>query len=43
VPDYSVGWVSILVSTLVIVGAAWLARWAAIMASSWQSVRTLRK
>jgi hypothetical protein len=43
VPDYSVGWVSVLVSTLVIVAAAWLARWIAIIASSRQSVRTLRK
>ena len=43
VPDYSVGWVSILVSTLVIVAAAWLARWTAILASSRQSVRPLRK
>ncbi|MFF1572763.1 hypothetical protein ACFVWR_08455 [Leifsonia sp. NPDC058292] len=42
VPDYSVGWISILVSTLVIVAAAWLARWIAIVASSRQSVRTLR-
>ncbi|WP_431278082.1 hypothetical protein [Leifsonia poae] len=43
VPDYSVAWVSILVSTLVIVASAWLARWAAIAVGSRQSVRTLRK
>jgi hypothetical protein len=42
VPDYSVGWISVVVSTLVIVAAAWLARWLAILAVSRQSVRTLR-
>ena len=42
VADYSVGWVSVLVSTLVVVGAAWLARWLAILADSRQSVRTRR-
>lgn len=41
-PDYSVGWVSVLVSTIVAVGAAWLARWFAILAASKQPVRTLR-
>lgn len=42
VPDYSVGWVSILVSSLVVVASAWLARWAAFLLDSRQSVRTLR-
>lgn len=43
VQDYQQGWVTILTSTLVIVAAAWLARWTAIRFDSWQSVRTLRK
>jgi hypothetical protein len=42
VPDYSVGWVSILVSTLVVVASAWLARWTAFLLDSRQSVRSLR-
>ncbi len=41
VDDYAVGWVSILVSTLVVVAAAWLARWVAITSDSRRSVRTL--
>ncbi|WP_374009728.1 hypothetical protein [Leifsonia sp. LS-T14] len=43
VRDYQWGWVTIATSTVIIVGAAWLARWAAIRVDSWQSVRTLRK
>jgi hypothetical protein len=47
VPDYSVDWVSILVSSLVVAGSAWLARWiaqwSAIIAVSRQSARTLRR
>ncbi|MGO4592951.1 hypothetical protein AB4Z18_03920 [Leifsonia sp. 2TAF2] len=43
VHDYQEGWVTILTSTLVIVGAAWLAKWIALRFDSWQSVRTLRK
>jgi hypothetical protein len=43
VTTYEQGWITILVSTLVIVASAWLARWAAIARDSWQSVRTLRK
>jgi hypothetical protein len=42
-PDYSVGWVSVLVSTVVIVAGAWIARWLAILVVSRQSVRTLRR
>lgn len=41
--EYSQGWVSIAVSTVVIVAAAWLARWVAITLDSRQSVRTLRQ
>ncbi|WP_431218678.1 hypothetical protein [Leifsonia xyli] len=43
VRDYEQGWITILTSTIVIVIAAWLARWGAIRLDSWQSVRTLRK
>ncbi|MFF1875591.1 hypothetical protein [Kitasatospora herbaricolor] len=43
VTDYSVSWVSILVSTLVVIAGAWLARWVAVWVDSRQSVRTLRK
>ena len=43
VTTYEQGWITILVSTLVIVGSAWLARGGAIALDSWQSVRTLRK
>jgi hypothetical protein len=43
VEDYQEGWVTVVTSTLVIVAAAWLARWIAIRADSWQSVRSLRK
>ncbi len=42
VTDYWQTWVSILVSTLVIVAAAWLGRLLAILADSRQSVRPLR-
>lgn len=42
VDDYSVGWISVLVSTVIIVGCAWLARSLAIMADSRQAVRTFR-
>jgi hypothetical protein len=41
VDDYAVGWVSVLVSTLVVVASAWLARWVAITSDSRRSVRTL--
>ena len=43
VRDYQYGWVTIGTSTLIIVAAAWAARWIAIRVDSWQSVRTLRK
>ncbi|WP_233265496.1 hypothetical protein [Leifsonia sp. AG29] len=43
VTTYEQGWITILVSTLTIVAAAWLARLIAIRWDSWQSVRTLRK
>ncbi|MGH1549361.1 hypothetical protein ACRAWB_09385 [Leifsonia poae] len=43
VKDYQEGWITILTSTVVIVVAAWAARWIAIRFDSWQSVRTLRK
>ena len=43
VRDYQHGWITIVTSTLVIVVAAWVARWIAIRLDSWQSVRTLRK
>lgn len=43
VTAYQQGWVTILVSSLVLVASAWLARWAAIALDSWQSVRTFRK
>jgi hypothetical protein len=43
VRDYQYGWVTIATSTLIIVAAAWAARWIAIRVDSWQSVRTLRK
>ncbi|MFF1634432.1 hypothetical protein [Leifsonia sp. NPDC058248] len=42
VPDYSMAWVSVLVSTFVVVAAAWLARWGAFLLDSRQSVRPLR-
>lgn len=41
--DYQQGWVTILTSSVIIVVAAWAARWGAIRLDSWQSVRTLRK
>lgn len=41
--EYSQGWVSIAVSTVVIVGSAWLARWVAEAVDSRQSVRTFRQ
>ncbi|MDR6971425.1 hypothetical protein [Leifsonia shinshuensis] len=40
---YGQGWITILSCSVIIVAAAWLARWIAIRADSWQSVRTLRK
>lgn len=43
VSTYEQGWITILVSSTVIVASAWLARWGAIALDSWQSVRTLRK
>jgi hypothetical protein len=43
VHDYQQGWITILTSTVVVVGSAWLARWIAVRFDSWQSVRTLRK
>lgn len=43
VSDYSVGWVSIVVSTLSVIAGAWLARWGAFLLDSRQSVRSLRK
>ena len=43
VTDYSASWVSVLVSTLVVIAGAWLARWVAVLVDSRQSVRTLRK
>lgn len=43
VTTYEQGWITILVSTLVVIGSAWLARWIAVGLDSWQSVRTLRK
>lgn len=43
VTTYEQGWITILVSSVVVVASAWLARWAAIALDSWQSVRTLRK
>jgi hypothetical protein len=43
VTTYEQGWITILVSSLVIVASAWVARWAAIAWDSWQSVRTFRK
>ena len=43
VTNYEQGWITILVSSVVVVGSAWLARWGAIALDSWQSVRTLRK
>lgn len=42
VTDYWASWVSILVSTLVVVTAAWLARLVALLLDSGQSVRSLR-
>lgn len=36
-------WITALVSSIVVVGSAWLARWIAVAADSWQAVRTLRK
>lgn len=41
--DYAVGWISVLVSTLVVVGAAWLARRLAVMVDSRQAVSTLMR
>jgi hypothetical protein len=43
VTTYEQGWITILVSTLTIVAAAWIARAIAVRWDSWQSVRTLRK
>lgn len=43
VRDYQHGWITILTSSVVVVVAAWIARWIAIRLDSWQSVRTLRK
>lgn len=43
VSTYEQGWITILVSSVVIVASAWLARWGAIALDSWQSVRSLRK
>lgn len=43
VTTYAQGWITILVSTAVVVGSAWLARAGAVALDSWQSVRTLRK
>ncbi|MGO4534570.1 hypothetical protein [Leifsonia sp. 2MCAF36] len=43
VRDYQEGWVTIATSTVIIVAAAWAARWIAVRLDSWQSVRTLRK
>ncbi len=43
VHDYQHGWITVLTCTVVIVAAAWLARWIAERFDSWQSVRTLRK
>jgi hypothetical protein len=43
VTTYEQGWITILVSTVVIVASAWLARWGAIALDSWQAVRTLRR
>lgn len=42
VTTYEQGWITILVSSVVVVASAWLARWCAIALDSWQSVRTLR-
>ncbi|GAA0438119.1 hypothetical protein [Leifsonia naganoensis] len=43
VTTYEQGWITVLVSTLVVVAGAWAARAIAIRWDSWQSVRTLRK
>lgn len=40
---YEQGWITILVSSVVVAASAWLAHGAAIALDSWQSVRTLRK
>ncbi|MFP3466227.1 hypothetical protein [Leifsonia sp. SIMBA_070] len=40
---YEQGWLTVLTCTVIIVGAAWLARWIAAGVDSWQSVRTFRK
>ncbi len=42
VTTYEQGWITVLVSTLAVVAAAWLARAIAAGWDSWQSVRTLR-
>lgn len=42
VSTYQQGWITILTSTVVVVGSAWLARAGAIAVDSWQDVRTLR-
>lgn len=43
VTTYEQGWITVLVSTAVVVASAWLARGVTIAVDSWQSVRTLRK
>jgi hypothetical protein len=43
VSTYEQGWITIAVSTLVVIAASWLARFIAVRWDSWQSVRTLRK
>jgi hypothetical protein len=43
VTTYEQGWITVVVSTLVVVAGAWTARGIAIRWDSWQSVRTLRK
>ncbi|MFJ3491352.1 hypothetical protein [Leifsonia aquatica] len=43
VTTYEQGWITVLVSTVVVVAGAWTARAIAIRWDSWQSVRTLRK
>ncbi len=42
VTTYEQGWITILVSSGVVVASAWLARWGTIALDSWQAVRTLR-
>lgn len=43
VTTYEQGWITILVSSVVVAASAWLARWGAIALDSWQSSRPLRK